>query len=381
VGKVSVQINRHNTMAHLLRSYDAFAKPIDSIRERSVTGGYITILALTSALLLLLSLLVNQLQTTTRHSMHLAESIPSLLFTNLFGHSHKLKQLVGHHIPLRVHVTFPHVDCASLDYSHDGNSASGPENIFAHYHKSPYTFTKRKPTVREYLQATVPATSFTATNVNTNAAAMIEQKRLEGCTLLGTLHIPRVGGTITVSVSPEAWRRAVSISTFGIDLQSIMSGGGGRGVDPFHGHLPNVTHYIHDITFGSAFPPGSNPLIGAHHIMDNGSGVALASVIVKLVPTSYIRPFHSVMETYQASVARHIVQPETLANQRSTMLPGLLVTYDFTPLAVKHVEHRGENFLIFLSSMIAVVGGVYVTVSAVSGMVVDSVQAVAKKLD
>lgn len=370
-------------MAHLLRSYDAFAKPIDSIRERSVTGGYITILALTSALLLLLSLLVNQLQTTTHHSMSLADSIPSLLFTNLFGHSHKLKQLVGHHIPLRVHVTFPHVNCANLDYSHDGNSASGPENIFAHYHKSPYTFTKRKPTAREYLQATVPAASL-FTNGNTNAVAaigVVEQKRLEGCTLLGTLHIPRVGGTITVSVSPEAWRRAVSISSFGIDLQSIMSGGGRGGVDdPFHGHLPNVTHYIHDITFGSPFPPGSNPLIGAHHIMDNGSGVALASVIVKLVPTSYIRPFHSDMETYQASVARHIVQPETLANQRSTMLPGLSVTYDFTPLAVKHVEYR-ENWLIFLSSMIGVVGGVYVTVSAVSGMVVDSVQAVAKKLD
>jgi hypothetical protein len=240
---------------HLLRSYDAFAKPIDSIRERSVTGGYITILALTSAFLLLLSLVVNQLQTTTRHSMHLADSIPSLLFTNLFGHSHKLKQLVGHHIPLRVHVTFPHVNCASLDYSHDGNSASGRENMFAHYHKSPYTFTKRKPTAREYLQATVPAPSFTNTNVvNTNAAILLEQQRLEGCTLLGTLHIPRVGGTITISVSPEAWRRAVSISSFGIDLQSLMSGGGGRGsgVDPFHGHLPNVTHYIHDITFGSA---------------------------------------------------------------------------------------------------------------------------------
>jgi hypothetical protein len=252
--------------------------------------------------------------------------------------------------------------------------------MFAHYHKSPYTFTKRKPTAREYLQATVPAPSFTNTNVVNTNAAIVEQQRLEGCTLLGTLHIPRVGGTITVSVSPEAWRRAVSISSFGIDLQSMISGGGRGGVDPFHGHLPNVTHYIHDITFGSAFPPGSNPLIGAHHVMDNGSGVALASVIVKLVPTSYTRPFHSVMETYQASVSRHIVQPETLANQRSTMLPGLLVTYDFTPLAVKHVEYR-ENWLIFLSSMIGVVGGVYVTVSAVSGMVVDSVQAVAKKLD
>jgi hypothetical protein len=165
---------------------------------------------------------------------------------------------------------------------------------------------------------------------------------------------------------------------FGTDL--FGGPGGGGAPDPFAGRLPNVTHYVHDMTFGAPFPPGANPLAGAHHVMDNGSGVALASVSVKLVPTTYVRTFRAPRETYQASVSRHIVQPETLASQRSTMLPGLLVTYDFTPLAVRHVESR-ENWLVFLSSMIGIVGGVFVSVSAVSGCLVDSVQAVAKKMD
>ena len=101
---------------------------------------------------------------------------------------------------------------------------------------------------------------------------------------------------------------------------------------------------------------------------------------VKLVPTTYKRTFHGAKETYQASVSRHIVQPETLAAQHSTLLPGLMLTYDFTPLAVKHMEIR-ENWLVFLSSLVSIVGGVFVTVGLVSGCLVDSAKSIAKKID
>ena len=292
--------------------------------------------------------------------MHLADSVPSALFNNNKKSSSK-GLLEGHRIPLHVHVTFPHLPCASLDYSHDGNSMSSGK--FDHYHKAPYTFTKRKPTVSEYKLAAVSGYG---------ADSAIKWKLVEGCTLSGTLHIPRVGGTISISVSPDAWRRATSVLSFGVDPS--------RDADPFHGKLPNVTHYIQDVTFGAPFPPGDNPLERTHHVMDNGSGVALANVAVKLVPTTYKRTFHSARETYQASVSRHIVQPETLAAQRSTLLPGLLITYDFTPLAVRHVESR-ENGFVFLSSLVGIVGGVFVTVGLVSGCLVNSAQAVAKKMD
>ena len=339
-----------------MRSFDAFAKPIDGIRERSVTGGFITLLASATAGLLFLSQIIVYLQVQTRHSMHLADSIPSILFNNA-----RPKDLLGHRIPMRVHVTFPHLVCNALDYSHDGNSLSSGK--FEHYHKSPFTFTKRKPTVQEYKTAVVSGYG---------SESAINKMRAQGCTLVCTLHVPRVGGTLSVSVSPDAWRRATSLLSFGVDPS--------KDPDPFHGKLPNVTHYIHDVTFGAPFPPGENPLQSAHHVMDNGSGVALANVAVKLVPTIYKRTFHSAQETYQASVSRHIVQPETLAAQRSTLLPGLLITYDFTPLAVSHVESR-ENWFVFVSSLVGIVGGVFVTVGLVSGCLVNSAQAVAKKMD
>lgn len=348
-----------------LRSFDAFAKPVDGVRERSVTGGFITLFASVTAAILLVSQLFIYLQVETRHSMHLAHSVPSIIFSdkgskNNAAAARKLLVAGQYHIPLKLHVTFPHLQCNSLDYSHDGNDSSSGK--FEHYHSKPYTFTKRIPTNEEYKKA---VGNYKNSDMN---------KRREGCTVSGTIHIPRVGGTLSVSVSADAWRRATSVLAFGVDMM------GQGNADPFQGHLPNVTHYIHEVTFGLPFPPGKNPLQGLTHAMENDSGVALANVAVKLVPTTYKRTFHSAMETYQASVSRHIVQPATLASQRSMLLPGLTITYDFTPLAVRHVEKR-ENVFVFLSSLAQIVGGVFVTVSLVSGCLVNSAQAVAKKMD
>ena len=301
--------------------------------------------------------------------MHLAHSVPSILFNDGAKNNAAARKLLvngQYYIPLKLHVTFPHLQCNSLDYAHDGNDATSGK--FDHYHSKPYTFTKRIPTNSEYKQAV--GSYYSGKNKNNS------DKRREGCTVSGTIHIPRVGGTLSVTVSPDAWRRATSVMAFGVDLL----GGEKNDVDPFHGRLPNVTHYVHDVTFGAPFPAGENPLQGVHHVMDNGSGVALANVAVKLVPTTYKRTFHSERETYQASVSRHIVEPATLAAQRSMLLPGLMITYDFTPLAVRHVEKR-ENVFVFLSSLVGIVGGVFVTVGLVSGFVVNSAQAVAKKID
>ena len=118
-----------------LRSFDAFVKPIDGVRERSVTGGVITLLASAAAALLFLSQIVVYLQVQTRTNLHLAESAPSVLF-----HHASPKRLLGHHVPLTMHVTFPHLNCGALDYSHDGNSLSNGK--FEHFHSAPWTFKK-----------------------------------------------------------------------------------------------------------------------------------------------------------------------------------------------------------------------------------------------
>ncbi|KAL3784565.1 hypothetical protein HJC23_010689 [Cyclotella cryptica] len=254
-----------------LRSFDAFAKPLDGTRQRSLSGGCITVLASATAALLFLSQLFLYIRIETRHSMHLADSVPSLLFDKQQQQWHQHHNLSGHSIPLHLHITFPHLPCGALDYAHDGNSYSTGK--FGHYHPPPYTLTARVPTASEYKTATSGG----------YAEANIASARRGGCTLVGTIRIPRVGGTISVSVSGDSWIRVTSLMSFGVDF----SGLGNVSPDPFHGKLPNVTHYLHDVTFGEPFPRGKNPLRGVHHVMDNGSGVALANVAVKLVPTTY----------------------------------------------------------------------------------------------
>ena len=67
--------------------------------------------------------------------------------------------------------------------------------------------------------------------------------------------------------------------------------------------------------------------------------------------------------------------------------PGIALGYDVMPLAV-HINELGsgrddssDGFFMFLSTLIGIVGGCFVTVGLFAGIAVKSVQAVAKKMD
>ena len=108
-------------------------------------------------------------------------------------------------------------------------------------------------------------------------------------------------------------------------------------------------------------------------------GVFLAHIDVRLIPTRYQRFFTS-RDYNQLSVTQHIVQPETLMLQNAPQLPGMALLYDFTPLRVDYVETR-DNIFGFISSVVSIVGGVFVTVGLVTGCLLHSAAAVAKKMD
>jgi Endoplasmic reticulum vesicle transporter len=116
------------------------------------------------------------------------------------------------------------------------------------------------------------------------------------------------------------------------------------------------------------------------HIIENEyGGIAVEQIQVKLVPTISEGIFFR-EHSYQQSVVQHTVQPETLIVNGMTSLPGLVIGYDFVPLTVHHSEGR-ENILVFLSSLISIVAGVFVTVGLVTGCLLHSASAVAKKVD
>lgn len=147
-----------------------------------------------------------------------------------------------------------------------------------------------------------------------------------------------------------------------------------------YSHNKYNSHYIHNIEFGETFPLSHNPLQNQLNVFPNEMGLGVQHINAKLVSTQYKRSGGRRREMYQISAVQHMVSPTTLAAQQSMLLPGLVLYYDFTPLAVHHLEER-ENFFVFLGSLISIVGGAFVTVGLVSRCLVGAATTVTKKKD
>jgi hypothetical protein len=363
------------------RSYDAFAKPMDGIRTRTSAGGIITLLATATASLLLLSQLFLYYQVDVTHSLDLAPSYPlnsvissSIGFTRELlnaGRSHPGKKkkkahqimqesiasIAANRLDLTVHITFPHLNCKVLDYGHNGAKYSNGD--FAK--QSITVFTKRQAS--EFDMAT-------AMGQSTEGKSKKKPSGSESsCTVRGKITIPRLGGDLSFFMSEEAFRKTGQMLQQGLSLSEADEHTGGH----------DVSHYIHEITFGEHFPLSTNPLKDQLVKMEDATGIGLHQMTVRLVPTKYKQIMRKAVDHYQISASAYVLKPERLMGN-PMRLPGLNIHYDFNPVAVHHVESR-ENFFVFLSSLVGIVGGVFVTVGLVSGAVVNSAQSIIKKQD
>jgi hypothetical protein len=326
-----------------LRRLDAFAKPRHETRSKSAVGGIITVVAASTAILLFVAQLAMYIRGNPTHSLHLStsESIPMLPLN--MKHT---SQMTAGKIPLRIHVTFPFLQCSQLEVKHDGASLSTGELQKIH---GQHFLTLRAPTVSEL-------------------AKLGEHDRTKGCTIEGMMLVSRVGGQLSIVMNREAWRKATMALMMGLQTSAT--------------HLAawNVSHYIEHVRFGNTFKHADNPLEHRAHVIKNRfGGIGLEEIDVKLVPTQ-VSTFLGILNAYQLSINGHTVQPATMVESKISQYPGLAITYDFSPLAVHYTSGR-ENYLVFLSSLISIVGGVFVTVGLVTGCVVHSAQAVAKKID
>lgn len=177
------------------RRLDAFVKPREDLRTRSAVGGLITLVAASAATILFLSQVYLYLAGATRHSLHLSESsstpVPLLALERLPFHRKGS-------IPLNVLVTFPHCKCTDLDISLDG--ASQYEGQLEKVQKN-HAIQKSVPSELDYYKAL-------------RDRSAIPQNKAEGCTIKGALHLQKVGGTFSITVSQQAWAEATAFSLF-----------------------------------------------------------------------------------------------------------------------------------------------------------------------
>jgi hypothetical protein len=385
----------------MLRSFDAFDRPMDGLRKTSATGGVISLIALMSASILFFLQLYLYYKGEMRQDLFLAKSLTTSFIPPLNrngatyeqiipkssgaqGPSSKLQDIQNARskIPIKFQVTFPYIKCRDLEVTHD--EASGKEFEKLHGKRG---YRKNSPSLKLLRESELfPSNQNTWLN--------------PGCVLEGALNVQKVGGTITIGVTQQAWNDAIMFINMGykdpvrykdenpgfFNIRQVIFASTGWSIcvyiatftNYFHGCF-HCSHYISYMEFGDRFPLSHSPLQQSRNVIENDTGMGIQHVNVKLVPTTYKRTGRMAQDMYQVSVAQHTVQPDVLAQQHSPLMPGLVVYYDFTPLAVHHAHER-ENFFVFLSSIISIFGGVFVTVGLVSRCLVNAAS-IAKKMD
>ncbi|XP_058071618.1 uncharacterized protein LOC131220789 [Magnolia sinica] len=159
----------------------------------------------------------------------------------------------------------------------------------------------------------------------------------EGCRVYGVLDVQRVAGNFHISVH-------------GLNIYVAQQ--------IFEGSIHvNVSHVIHDLSFGPKYPGIHNPLDDTVRILHDTSGTF--KYYIKIVPTEYRFLTKEVLPTNQFSVTEYYVP----MRETDRTWPAVYFLYDLSPITVTIKEER-RSFLHFITRLCAVLGGTF----AVTGM-------------
>ncbi|XP_048327410.2 uncharacterized protein LOC107416787 isoform X2 [Ziziphus jujuba] len=327
-----------------LKKFDAFPRAEEHLLQKTQSGAFVSVIGLVIMATLFLHELGYYLTTYTVHQMsvdlkrgetlpiHINMTFPSLpcdvlsvdaidmsgkhevdldtniwkLRLNSYGHiigTEYLSDLVE-----KEHATHDHDHGKEHDKDHD--EKSGHENHLQGLDESAENLIKR---VKQALASG------------------------EGCRVYGVLDVQRVAGNFHISVH-------------GLNIfvaQMIFDGAK---------HV-NVSHIIHDLSFGPKYPGIHNPLDGTERMLRGTSGIF--KYYIKIVPTEYRYISKEVLPTNQFSVTEYYSPLKDF--DRSW--PAVYFLYDLSPITVTIKEER-RSFLHFITRLCAVLGGTF----ALTGM-------------
>ncbi|CDW96686.1 hypothetical protein [Sporisorium scitamineum] len=118
--------------------------------------------------------------------------------------------------------------------------------------------------------------------------------------------------------------------------------------------LMNLSHVIHEFSFGPYFPEISQPLDSSVETTDKHFTVF--QYFVSAVPTLFVDARGRKLHTHQYSVTDYTRQIE-----HGKGVPGIFIKYDIEPLQMT-IRERSTTLLQFLVRLAGVLGGVWVCV-------------------
>ncbi|KAJ4844114.1 hypothetical protein Tsubulata_045374 [Turnera subulata] len=187
----------------------------------------------------------------------------------------------------------------------------------------------------------------------------IKDEEGEGCNINGSLEVNKVAGNFHF-VPGKSFHQS-NLQFLGLlDLQT----------DQY-----NISHRINRLAFGEYFPGVVNPLDGAQLIHNSPNG--MQQYFIKVVPTIYTDIRGRTVQSNQYSVTEHFKQVEVISPNSH---PGVFFVYDFSPIKVTFKEEH-ISFLQFLTSVCAIVGGIFTIAGIADSFVYHGQKAMKKKVE
>jgi hypothetical protein len=184
----------------------------------------------------------------------------------------------------------------------------------------------------------------------------------EGCQVYGYLEVNKVAGNFHFAPGKSFQQHHMHVH----DLQ------------PFKWAEFNLSHEITRLSFGNDYPGLVNPLDKVVKLEDKGTG--MFQYFIKVVPTIYESLDGAVINTNQFSVTEHYRMLAGKGEGGGHGLPGVFFMYDLSPIMVKFTEQQ-RSFAHFLTSVCAIVGGVFTVAGIIDSVVYRSVLSLKKKIE
>jgi len=349
-----------------LKALDVFPKTVAEFRQKTTSGGAVSLVCSVLILLLTVTELVDYMQSTVEEHLEVDTSrgrtmtiTMDLAFPALpcsVVHL-ELQDVSGNHlVDLSRNITKERLDrdgrhlqehelpkgneeiaqlakAASLDHGRDGAEF----NIGSNKRRKPLVVGpgENVPLAR-LLQELLP-------NVVDDEAAVAEMRSHlgEGCHIHGALQVGKVAGNFHFAVDRNDQRTMMTV--FG-QRDSI-----------------NMSHTVRSVSFGEPYPGLVNPLDGMHKIIDKGSGYFQYNM--KVVPTIYKQRRGREVHTNQYSFTE--IFRTTAETDR---LPAVFFNYELSPIMATFTEtSRGLGN--FLTGLCAIVGGVFTLSGVVDALI------------
>lgn len=174
-----------------------------------------------------------------------------------------------------------------------------------------------------------------------------------GCQLYGHMVLDRASGHFHIAPHKVVHQGAMQAGLFNLrDLLSFT-------FDQF-----NITHVVNSLTFGEPYPGASYPLDGQTRRLQDMHG--MHQYYIKVVPTSYKTLGKPVIESNQYSVTEH---SRHLSPASDRGLPGIYFYYEISPVSAAFEEKRRGSLLRFLTSVCAIVGGLFTVMGLIDTFV------------